>query len=208
VLDQFKSLGVRLAQDDLGSGYSSLLRLRDLPFDDVKLDQSLIRGQEFGPRGALNFIHPLTSLAHSMGLHVIVEGLENDGLIEAAYMLGADAGQGYGISRPLHVRDVPGWAKGFRLDIDRDNPVTRLGGLAAHVAWEHRVSAIARGAMAVPEVDEPCPLDGYIERMGDPGGHLSEAHAAVHRASHDGRGTVEYLRWWRVLTRTLGGLSS
>lgn len=208
VLDQFKALGVRLAQDDLGSGYSSLLRLRDIAFDDVKLDQSLIRGEEFGPRGALNFIHPLTSLAHSMGLHVIVEGLENDGLIEAAYMLGADAGQGYGISRPIHARDVPGWAKGFRLDIDRDNPMTRLGGLAAHVAWEQRVAAIARGAMAVPEVDEPCPLDTYIDRLGDPGGRLSEAHAAVHRASHDGRGTAEHLRWWRVLTQTLGGLSS
>ncbi|HEU4512264.1 MAG TPA: EAL domain-containing protein [Nocardioidaceae bacterium] len=207
VLDQLKSLGVRLAQDDLGSGYSSLLRLRHFAFDDVKLDQSLIRGEEFDPRGALNFIHPLTSLAHSMGLHVIVEGLENDGLIEAAYMLGADAGQGYGISRPLHSRDVPAWAKSFHLDIDHHSPTTRLGGLAAHVAWEHRVSAIATGAMAVPQVEEPCPLDGYIHRLGDPGGHLSEAHAAVHRASHEGRGSTEHLRWWRVLTRMLGGLS-
>lgn len=208
VLDQFKTLGVRLAQDDLGSGYSSLLRLRHFAFDDVKLDQSLIRGEEFDPRGALNFIHPLTSLAHSMGLHVIVEGLENDGLIEAAYMLGADAGQGYGISRPLHARDVPGWASGFRLDVDRFRPTTRLGGLAAHVAWEHRVSAIATGAMAVPQVDEPCPLDGYIERLGDPAGHLSEAHAAVHRASHAGRGSAEHQHWWRVLTKMLGGLYS
>jgi EAL domain-containing protein (putative c-di-GMP-specific phosphodiesterase class I) len=208
VLDQLRLLGVRLAQDDLGSGYSSLLRLRHFAFDDVKLDQSLIRGEEFDPRGALNFIHPLTSLSHSMGLHVIVEGLENDGLIEAAYMLGADAGQGYGISRPLQARDLPGWARGYRLDIDRDNPGTRLGGLAAHVAWEQRVTAMVAGATAVPRVDVPCPLDGYIERLGDPGGHLAEAHAAVHRVSHDGRGTVEHLRWWRALTKMLGGLYS
>ncbi len=206
VLDEFKSLGVRLAQDDLGSGHSSLLRLRHFAFDDVKLDQSLVRGEEFDPRGALNFIQPLTSLAHSMGLHVIVEGLENDGLIETAYLLGADAGQGYGFSRPLHSRDLPAWAKDFRLEIDRHTPTTPLGALAAHVAWEHRMSAALPGTTAVPEVAEPCPLDGFIRRLGDPGGHLSEAHAAVHLAWADGPGSAEHLRWWRVLTKMLGGV--
>ena len=70
------------------------------------------------------------------------------------------------------------------------------------------VATVAAGAMAVPQVEEPCPLDGYILRLGDPGGHLSEAHAEVHRASYHGRGSAEHLRWWRVLTRMLGGLST
>ncbi len=149
MLEQFKALGVRLAQDDLGSGHSSLLRLRHFAFDDVKLDQSLVRGQEFDPRGALNFIHPLTSLAHSMGLTVVVEGLENAGLIEAAYMLGADAGQGYGISRPLPADEIPAWVHDHRLRLDRDNPSTHLGGLASHVAWEHRAAALAADSRAL-----------------------------------------------------------
>lgn len=208
VLEQFKALGVRLAQDDLGSGHSSLLRLRHFAFDDVKLDQSLVRGQEFDPRGALNFIHPLTSLAHSMGLTVVVEGLENAGLIEAAYMLGADAGQGYGISRPLPADEIPAWVHDHRLRLDRDNPSTHLGGLASHVAWEHRAAALAADSRALERSGTECPLDRYIERVGDPGGHLAEAHAAVHREGHRGRGTAAHLRWWRVLTKMLGGLYS
>lgn len=206
VLQQFKSLGVRLAQDDLGTGYSSLLRLRHFTFDDVKLDQSLIRGQEFDSRGALSFIHPLASLAHTMGQTVIVEGLENDGLVEAALLLGADAGQGYGISRPLHAPDVLAWSRDFRLEVDPENPATHLGGLAAHVAWEHRRIALASGAAVSPQLPTACPLDRYIERVGDEGGRLAEAHAAVHRASLVGRGGVEHRRRWRVLTTQLRAL--
>jgi EAL domain-containing protein (putative c-di-GMP-specific phosphodiesterase class I) len=205
VLDQFKALGVRLAQDDLGSGYSSLLRLRHFPFDDVKLDQDLIRGRAFDPRGALNFIQPLTSLAHSMGVAVTVEGLEDPGLIEAALMLGADAGQGYGLARPMTAEEVPGWADGFRLVLDPEQPRTALGGLAAHVAWEHKVTAMASTtSRPAPLEDAECPLTRYISRV-DNRGHLSEAHAAVHRATRNGRGTAEHMRWWRVLTKMLAG---
>lgn len=210
VLDHFKALGVRLAQDDLGSGYSSLLRLRHFAFDDVKLDQSLIRGQEFSPRGALNFIQPLTSLAHSMGLNVIVEGLENRGLVEAALMLGADAGQGYGIARPMPGQNLPQWARDFRLDLDPAAPSTHLGGLAAHVAWEHQAWAGASGGrgQVADHDDAACPLTRYIDRIDDPSGHLAEAHAAVHRAALQGRGSAEHMRWWRVLTKMLGGRSA
>ncbi len=199
VLAQLKALGVRLAQDDLGSGHSSLLRLRHVDFDDVKLDQSLVRGRELDPRGALDFIRPLTDLAHNMGLTVIVEGLENDGLVEAAYILGADAGQGYGISRPLTRDQLLGWAGGFALDLDPDDPRTHLGALAGHVAWEHRVSA-SPGAGPAGR-DEACPLDRFLDRVGDPDGQVRQAHAEVHRACLAGRGTAEHLRWWRVLVR-------
>lgn len=208
VLEQLKALGVRLAQDDLGSGYSSLLRLRHFAFDDVKLDQSLVRGQEFDPRGALNFIQPLTDLAHSMGLSVVVEGLENDGLVEAAYMLGADAGQGYAISPPLGREELVGWVAGFTLGLEPANPATHLGGLAAHVAWEHRAWSSARGPAEAARLQLECPLDRYIARTGDPHGHVGVAHAEVHRAALAGRGSAEHMRWWRVLTKLVAGLAA
>jgi EAL domain-containing protein (putative c-di-GMP-specific phosphodiesterase class I) len=207
VLEQLKELGVRLAQDDLGSGHSSLLRLRHFAFDVVKIDQSLVRGQEFDPRGALNFIHPLTSLAHSMGLRVIVEGLENDGLVEAALMLGADGGQGYGISRPLDEEAVAGWARDYRLRVDPERPTTRLGALAAHVAWEQRTYA-GRGpeAAVLPVEVAGCPMSRYVDEVADPGGHLAEAHAEVHRSVRHGLASTEHMRWWRVLTKMLAGV--
>jgi EAL domain-containing protein (putative c-di-GMP-specific phosphodiesterase class I) len=208
VLEQLKELGVRLAQDDLGSGHSSLLRLRHFAFDVVKIDQSLIRGQEFDPRGALNFIHPLTSLAHSMGLRVIVEGLENQGLVEAALMLGADGGQGYGISRPLGEDMVAGWARDYRLRVDPEHPSTRLGALAAHVAWEQRTYA-GRTPDAASTVEVTgCPLSRYISEVDDPGGHLAHVHAEVHRSARHGLGSAEHMRWWRVLTKMLAGARS
>jgi EAL domain-containing protein (putative c-di-GMP-specific phosphodiesterase class I) len=209
VLEQLKELGVRLAQDDLGSGHSSLLRLRHFAFDVVKIDQSLVRGQEFDPRGALNFIHPLTSLAHSMGLRVIVEGLESPGLVEAALMLGADGGQGYGISRPLDEGSVAGWARDYRLRVDPEHPTTRLGALAAHVAWEQRAYAGRGPDTDVPPVEvTDCPLSRYIGELGDPGGHLGEVHAEVHRSVRHGLGSAEHMRWWRVLTKMLAGARS
>ena len=140
--DDFKDLGVRLAQDDLGSGYSSLLRLRHFAFDDVKIDQSLVRGTELAPGAALHFIKPINDIAHSLGLTVVIEGLESDGLIEAAVQLGVDMGQGYGIARPMPADEVVAWAAGYRLDVDPVTPRTPLGAIAAHVAWEHRMVAI------------------------------------------------------------------
>lgn len=200
VLERIKSLGVRLAQDDLGAGYSSLLRLRRVDFDEIKLDQDLVRGRELEPRGALSFVRPLTDLAHSMGLSVVVEGLENHGLVEAAYALGANAGQGYGLSRPIPQEQVVDWVRGFSLDLDPENPRTHLGGLAGHVAWEHRSSASPPSSSV--RFEEACPLDRFLDRVGgDPEGQVREAHAQVHRACRTGRGTADHLHWWRLLVR-------
>ncbi|HEU4676455.1 MAG TPA: EAL domain-containing protein, partial [Motilibacteraceae bacterium] len=63
ILRGLAALGVHLAEDDLGAGHSSLLRLRTMPFDEVKVDQQLVRGAEGDPRDALSFVQPITSLA-------------------------------------------------------------------------------------------------------------------------------------------------
>ncbi len=126
-VDELKDLGVRLAQDDLGSGYSSLLRLRHFAFDDVKIDRGLVRGSERAPGAALHFIRPISSIAHSLGLTVVIEGLEDDGLIEVAVQLGVDQGQGFGIARPMPAEEVLGWVRDYRLDIDPARPAPRPG---------------------------------------------------------------------------------
>lgn len=205
-LVELQALGVRLAEDDLGSGYSSLLRLRSIAFDEVKVDQELVRGAERSPREALNFIQPLTSLAHSMGLTVVVEGLETQGLIEAAVFLGADAGQGYGIARPLGAEAVPDWSRTFRLDIDRERPRTSLGGLAAHLAWENRLAVLApTPALRSRATDDTCPLTSYIAGLGDASGPAERGHQLLHAAVAGRAGSVEYGRSWERLTALLGG---
>jgi EAL domain-containing protein (putative c-di-GMP-specific phosphodiesterase class I) len=202
--EELKELGVRLAQDDLGSGYSSLLRLRHFAFDDVKIDQSLVHGG--GPTAgvALHFIKPITTIAHSLGLSVVIEGLEDDGLIDAALQLGVDGGQGYGIARPMPPDDVVGWVRDYRLTLDPSTPSTPLGALAGHVAWEHRVTAAGRHQGERPLGLDECPLSSYLDRHADATAvHLHEAgHAATLRdpGGEEQRGT-----WKDLVVRVLPG---
>ena len=197
-LGKFKSLGVRLAQDDLGSGYSSLLRLRNFAFDEVKIDQSLVRGTELTPGAALHFIEPINDIAHSLGLDVVIEGLENDGLIEAAIQLGVDAGQGYGVARPMPADHILPWVEGYRLEVDPRSPRTPLGALAGHVAWEHRVTVLGEHYARESLIGvETCPLTGYVRRVGH--SEAIHAHEAVHAAALASRGSDEHRSAWESL---------
>jgi EAL domain-containing protein (putative c-di-GMP-specific phosphodiesterase class I) len=204
VIDEFKDLGVRIAQDDLGSGYSSLLRLRHFPFDDVKIDKSLVRGTELAPRASLHFIQPITNIAHSLGLTVIVEGLETEGLIEAAVHLGVDAGQGFAIARPMRASAVLDWVAGYRLDVSPEHPRTSVGALAAHVAWEHRVTAVGRNPVRDQIIGiDNCPLTAYI--AGCPERRLlTPSHEALHTAALSGRGGAVHRDTWQELAAMIG----
>lgn len=204
-LDDYKAIGVRLAQDDLGSGYSSLLRLRHFAFDDVKLDQSLLRGTDSTPGAALAFIKPISAIAHSLGLTVVIEGLEDAGLIEAGVQLAVDEGQGYGIARPMPLDAVVDWARGYRLDVDAAAPRTPMGALAGHVAWEHRNTALRDGdpGREVLRDLSACTLTSYVDRLGDRG--LAEAHRALHTVAVRLPGSAEHLAAWAELTGLVTG---
>jgi EAL domain-containing protein (putative c-di-GMP-specific phosphodiesterase class I) len=201
-IDMLKELGVRLAQDDLGSGHSSLLRLRHFAFDDVKIDRGLIRNEERSPGSALHFIGPISNIAHSLGLTVVIEGLEDEGLIEAAVQLGVDEGQGYGIARPMPAHDVVDWAAAYRLDVDVRAPRTPIGALAAHVRWEHR--ARAGGDHPDPRClgVSSCALTGFLQ-AGDP--ELVALHESVHHAALSSSGSPGHRgRWERLATGVTG----
>jgi EAL domain-containing protein (putative c-di-GMP-specific phosphodiesterase class I) len=201
-MDALKQLGVRLAQDDLGSGYSSLLRLRHFPFDEVKIDKNLVRSTDAAPRTALHFVRPITDIAHSLGMTVVMEGLETEGLVEAALQLGADGGQGYALARPMPLDRVAAWARGFRLGLDREQPRTNLGALAAHVAWEHQVTAL-RGDPARDAVlaSLRCPLGAYLG--GGSPATLVAAHSEVHEHALARRGSSAHRSAWEGLVSML-----
>lgn len=203
-LAAIRALGVRLSEDDLGSGYSSLLRLRALAFDEAKIDQELVRGAEQSPRDALHFIHPLTSLAHSRGLTVTVEGLETPGLVESAVFLGADAGQGYAIARPMPAREVVPWARSYRLEVDRELPRTGLGALAAHLAWENHLAVLTvRAGFLGRAARLSCPLDAYLASL-EPApatDRIASAHRDLHAAVSFGLGSAPHSAAWSRLER-------
>ncbi len=182
MLAPWRELGIQFAQDDLGSGYSSLLRLRQIPFDVVKIDQGLVRGVAADPLRVLSFIAHMTDLAHEAGARVVVEGLESPGLIEAAAILGADFGQGYVIACPLAAEDIPAWA-GTHLPfaIDAVQPRTALGVLAESIRWEQRLTTVSAWPEIVRQLSSrPCTSGNYLHEQGLEVSPLGEVHEAMH----------------------------
>jgi EAL domain-containing protein (putative c-di-GMP-specific phosphodiesterase class I) len=97
--------GVRFAMDDFGTGYSSLSQLSRLPVDELKIDRSLIAHAHARPDDAM-IVTSTIELAHSMGLRVVAEGVENVEAWNLLRRLGCDLAQGYLISKPLPPHEV------------------------------------------------------------------------------------------------------
>lgn len=165
---EFQGMGLNIVQDDLGSGYSTLLRLGHIRFDSVKIDQGLVKGARNNPQQALEFILHLTRLTQGFGIPVTVEGIENRGLLEAAALLGSDRGQGHFIGKPMPATEIVPWHRNFRLELDPIRPKTPLGALAGYLLWDEQLK---RSAWIPDRVGffsgVPCCVQHYIDDAGD-----------------------------------------
>ncbi|WP_051849172.1 EAL domain-containing protein [Thiomonas sp. FB-Cd] len=130
-------LGVKLAMDDLGSGYSSLKRLSALPFDVIKIDKDLLGEWRLAPLETVGLISTLIEMGRDLNRTVVVEGLEDVGMVEAAMVLGATTGQGYALARPMPADAIPDWIGQFRMPAVPGTIHTLLGALAHHWAVMH-----------------------------------------------------------------------
>jgi diguanylate cyclase (GGDEF)-like protein/PAS domain S-box-containing protein len=100
VLRAFSDMGITLALDDFGTGYASLAHLSRLPIDRLKIDRSFVAGiGQGGPGGVI--ARTVISLAQSLGMESIAEGVETPEQLAFLEAAGCDAGQGYLFSRPL-----------------------------------------------------------------------------------------------------------
>ena len=105
VLGRLRESGVRLAVDDVGSGYASLRHIVELQPDILKVDISLVRGVESAPlqRGV---IKTLVTFAHELGAELVAEGIETRSELEVLTALGVTLGQGYYLGRPSPLDGV------------------------------------------------------------------------------------------------------
>ncbi|BAN36087.1 hypothetical protein SCD_n02279 [Sulfuricella denitrificans skB26] len=104
VLRELKEAGMTISIDDFGTGYSSLSYLKQFAIDKLKVDQSFVREITRDPKDAAIVVAIIT-MAHSLGLNVIAEGVETEGQLEYLRSHGCDEMQGYFFSRPVPVGD-------------------------------------------------------------------------------------------------------
>ena len=102
---QIRALGVRVHIDDFGTGYSSLNYLKRLPIDSLKIDRCFV--QELpDARDDSAVVQAIVQMAHSLGLEVIAEGVENEAQHDMLRELGCDLGQGFHYGRPMPPSEV------------------------------------------------------------------------------------------------------
>jgi len=104
-LQALRRAGVEVSVDDFGTGFCSLSYLARLPVDTLKIDRSfVVRMRDAGyPR---NIVAMIVSLAHTLGLRVVAEGVEDDEQVRLLRELGCDQIQGFFVSRPVPAEDV------------------------------------------------------------------------------------------------------
>jgi diguanylate cyclase (GGDEF)-like protein len=105
VTDALRALGVRLAVDDFGAGYSSLASLQRFPVQIVKLDRSLLANAAAEP-AANAILRGSIELAHAIGATVVAEGVETSEQWELVHSLGCDIAQGYLVGRPAPADEI------------------------------------------------------------------------------------------------------
>ncbi|NNN12375.1 MAG: EAL domain-containing protein, partial [Acidimicrobiaceae bacterium] len=131
------AIGIELAMDDLGEGYSGLRRMSEVPFTTIKIDRSLMANLVQRPIQTMVVIDTLNTMSSSLGRKVVLEGLETEAHLEMAVLLGIPFGQGYGIAMPMPAEDIPSWIDSFVLEPSSSLIRTYLGGLAHHWKFGH-----------------------------------------------------------------------
>ncbi len=175
-IGRLAALGVNIAMDDLGSGFSNLKRLADLPFDVIKIDQNIIKDLARDPVKALSLIRTVVQIGEDLERDVVAEGLEDADIIEAAIVLGCRFGQGYALARPMPPEALAQWLaqRTFRGG-DGRTLHSWLGALAYQWRVMHDPLHLQRpGELAA------CPISHFLQAQQVKDEQVLWLHACIH----------------------------
>jgi diguanylate cyclase (GGDEF)-like protein len=107
-MDSLRAMGVHIALDDFGIGYSSLAYLNRLPLDEIKIDRSFVIGM-VDDESSATIVRATVELGHGLGYAVVAEGVENAETRQRLTALGCDAIQGFLVARPMPADQTAEW---------------------------------------------------------------------------------------------------
>jgi len=120
VLQQFRDAGLKIAIDDFGKALSSIRRLKDLPVDILKVDQSFVRKLPDDDDAAM-MARAIIQLGHSLGMVPLAEGIDSEEQREFLVSENCPLGQGYLFAKPMAAEDVAHWEDAAQRDADEDD---------------------------------------------------------------------------------------
>jgi diguanylate cyclase (GGDEF)-like protein len=109
LLERLASMGLRIAIDDFGVGYTSLGQLKDLPITELKIDRSFVMTMLEDHSNAV-IVQSVVDLGHNLGLTIVAEGVESEQALDLLAGYGCDVAQGYHLSRPMPAEAFDAWA--------------------------------------------------------------------------------------------------
>lgn len=107
-IQTLREMGILISIDDFGTGYSSLAYLKKLAVSQIKVDKSFVMDMIENDNDAI-IVRSTIDLAHNLGLRVVAEGVENEGILRQLIVFGCDIAQGYYIGRPLPIDQFCKW---------------------------------------------------------------------------------------------------
>jgi len=113
ILTRLRLKHIGLSIDDFGTGHSSLAQLRDIPFDELKIDRGFVHGNRDQPTQRAIFAASL-EMAHQLDMTAVAEGVEDRADWDFARAAGCDIAQGYFIGRPMPAEALPDWIRLWR----------------------------------------------------------------------------------------------
>ena len=139
VLHGLRELGVNLSIDDYGTGFSSLSRLKHLPFHELKIDRSFVK-EMIRDKGDEAIVRSTIELARNLGRTVTAEGVEDQATLQRLESLGCHAVQGFFLARPLPAPQCEAWLLAASAALDNTLRVPRIGERAAsHPPKRHQL---------------------------------------------------------------------
>jgi EAL domain-containing protein (putative c-di-GMP-specific phosphodiesterase class I) len=122
-LQRLKDLGIGLSLDDFGTGYSCLAYLRQLPFDELKVDRAFVRNLNHSAEDR-RLVHAIIDLAHNFDLRALAEGVTDEATLRTLQGMGCDMVQGYVLSEALPADALARWLDSFAGPPTGDGPAT------------------------------------------------------------------------------------